>query len=111
MGLPKAIQNRQRRGILQPRHAGLGPCPRCSAIPDRTRKAESECLHRVLQRPLPRRMSERALVLSLQQARVVIDAWRREYNEERPKKSLGRLTPAAYAKSLAQKSGKINPGL
>lgn len=46
---------------------------------------------------------------SLQQARVVIDAWRREYNEERPKKSLGGLTPAAYAKSLAQKSGKLTP--
>ena len=46
---------------------------------------------------------------SLQHARVVIDAWRREYNEERPKKSLGGLTPAAYAKSLAQKSGKLTP--
>ena len=46
---------------------------------------------------------------SLQHARVVIDAWRREYNEERPKKSLGGLTPAAYAKSLTQKSGKLTP--
>ena len=46
---------------------------------------------------------------SLQHARVVIDAWRREYNEERPKKSLGGLTPTAYAKSLAQKSGKLTP--
>jgi type I restriction enzyme M protein len=33
-----------------------------------------------------------------------IDTWRREYNEERPKKSLGGLTPAAYAKTLALKS-------
>jgi putative transposase len=44
---------------------------------------------------------------SLQHARVVIDVWRREYNEERPKKSLGGLTPAAYAKTLSQKSGKL----
>ena len=46
---------------------------------------------------------------SLHHARVVIDAWRREYNEERPKKSLGGLTPAAYAKTLAQKSVKLTP--
>lgn len=37
---------------------------------------------------------------SLQHARVVVESWRREYNEERPKKSLGGLTPAAYAKTL-----------
>lgn len=48
---------------------------------------------------------------SLQHARVVIDAWRREYNEERPKKSLGGLTPAAYAKSLALKSVTLTSGL
>ena len=41
---------------------------------------------------------------SLRQAKAIIDTWRREYNEERPKKSLGGLTPAAYAKALAQKS-------
>jgi len=33
-------------------------------------------------------------------ARAVIETWRREYNEERPKKALGGLTPAAYAKQL-----------
>ena len=38
----------------------------------------------------------------LLQARTVIETWRREYNEERPKKSLGGLTPAAYAKQLAE---------
>lgn len=44
---------------------------------------------------------------SIRHAQVVIETWRREYNEERPKKSLGGLTPAAYAKSLTQKSGKV----
>lgn len=39
---------------------------------------------------------------SLLQARTVIEAWRREYNEERPKKTLGGLTPAVYAKQLAE---------
>ncbi|MCH2093088.1 MAG: IS3 family transposase, partial [Pseudoxanthomonas sp.] len=41
--------------------------------------------------------------------RTVIETWRREYNEERPKKALGGLTPSAYAKQLA--SATINPGL
>ena len=41
---------------------------------------------------------------SLAHARAVIEAWRCEYNEERPKKSLGGLTPAQYAKQLAIKA-------
>lgn len=41
--------------------------------------------------------------ISLDHARVIIEAWRHEYNEERPKKSLGGLTPAEYAKKLAVK--------
>jgi len=44
-------------------------------------------------------------------ARTVIELWRREYNEERPKKALGGLTPAAYAKQLADKAANIEPGL
>lgn len=37
---------------------------------------------------------------NLLHARSEIERWRREYNEERPKKALGGLTPAAYAKQL-----------
>ena len=37
---------------------------------------------------------------SLLHARTEIEIWRREYNEERPKKALGGLTPAAYAEQL-----------
>ena len=37
---------------------------------------------------------------SLLHARTEIERWRREYNEERPKRALGGLTPAAYAKQL-----------
>ncbi len=40
---------------------------------------------------------------TLLHARTEIERWRREYNEERPKKSLGGLTPAAYAQQLAVK--------
>ena len=39
---------------------------------------------------------------SLLHARTEIETWRREYNEERPKKALGGLTPAAYAKHLLE---------
>jgi putative transposase len=41
---------------------------------------------------------------SLAHARAVIETWRREYNDERPKRSLGGLTPAQYAKQLAIKA-------
>ena len=37
---------------------------------------------------------------SLAHTQVLIEAWRREYNEEWPKKGLGGLTPAQYAKRL-----------
>lgn len=46
---------------------------------------------------------------SLAHAQVVIEAWRREYNEERPKKALGGLTPAAYAEQLTQKTVTVTP--
>lgn len=40
---------------------------------------------------------------SLAHARVVVETWRREYNEQRPKKALGGLTPAAYAQAMTHK--------
>jgi transposase InsO family protein len=40
---------------------------------------------------------------SIAHTRALIETWRSEYNEERPKKSLGGLTPAQYAKQLAIK--------
>ena len=45
--------------------------------------------------------------LNLAHAQTIIEAWRREYNEERPKKALGGLTPAAYARQLAKKSATV----
>lgn len=47
--------------------------------------------------------------LNLAHAQAVIEAWRREYNEERPKKALGGLTPAAYARQLASRSATVAP--
>jgi putative transposase len=48
---------------------------------------------------------------NLSHARSVIESWRREYNEERPKKALGGLTPASYARQLAVNTATLNPGL
>lgn len=39
---------------------------------------------------------------SLLHARTAIETWRREYNEERPKKALGGMTPAAYAEQMTK---------
>lgn len=48
---------------------------------------------------------------SLAHAQAVIETWRREYNEERPKKGLGGLTPAAYAKRLMKEVSTVTAGL
>lgn len=48
---------------------------------------------------------------SLNHARSIIEAWRREYNEERPKKGLGGLTPAAYAMQLKVNAVTLTHGL
>ena len=42
--------------------------------------------------------------MSVAHARAVIETWRREYNEERPKRSLGGLMPNQFAKQLAIKA-------
>ncbi len=49
---------------------------------------------------------------SVPHAQGIIEAWRREYNDERPKKALGGLTPAAYAQQLtaARKVAKVTAG-
>jgi len=47
------------------------------------------------------------LFLNLEHARQIIERWRREYNEERPKKTLGGLTPSQYARQLTMKAAKL----
>jgi transposase InsO family protein len=39
---------------------------------------------------------------NLLRARAVIETWRQENNEKRPKRSPGGMTPTAYAKHLAE---------
>lgn len=45
--------------------------------------------------------------ITLTHAQVLIEAWRHEYNEERPKRILGGLTPSAYARQLATKPATV----
>lgn len=49
--------------------------------------------------------------MSLTHVRTLIEAWCREYNEERPKKALGGLTPVQYAGQLARKPSQVTGGL
>ena len=49
--------------------------------------------------------------LNLTHAQTIIETWRREYNEERPKNALGGLTPAVYARHLAERSAIVAAGL
>lgn len=44
---------------------------------------------------------------SLADAQRAIEAWRREYNEERPHKNLGRRTPAEFTRSLQDQTPSI----
>ena len=51
----------------------------------------------------------RELFGNLTEARVVIEQWRREYNEERPRSSLGYQTPREFARQLALRLRSATP--
>ena len=40
--------------------------------------------------------------LDCREARLIVESWRQEYNEERPHGALNQITPAAYAAGLEQ---------
>ncbi|MYN02874.1 transposase, partial [Pseudoduganella sp. DS3] len=47
--------------------------------------------------------------LSLRHARQVIEAWRHEYNEERPHSTLQNLTPKQFAEGLLTVDSSSGP--
>jgi transposase InsO family protein len=47
---------------------------------------------------------------NLRHARLLIERWRREYNEERPKRALGGMTPSQYAQQMKDNSSKVTVG-
>lgn len=48
----------------------------------------------------------KTLFRSMVHARIVLAAWRRDYNEHRPHSKLGWLTPSAYAGALSGNAGR-----
>jgi putative transposase len=48
---------------------------------------------------------------TLAHAQAIIEAWRRKYNQERPKKGLCGLAPGHYARQLAEQRGTVTVGL
>jgi len=44
--------------------------------------------------------------MSVREARLIVDNWRQEYNEERPHGALNQITPAAYAAAIEQEQGE-----
>ena len=51
----------------------------------------------------------RELFGSLLEARIILEQWRAEYNDQRPHSSLGYLTPAEYARRGASATGLQSP--
>jgi putative transposase len=51
-------------------------------------------------------LSNETLFMSLPQARTKLETWRRDYNEARPHSALRWMTPAAYAETLRQDTGR-----
>jgi len=59
------------------------------------------------------RHAGRRAVILYPDTQVVIEAWRREHNEERPKKGPGGPAPAAYGRqwTATMKTAKVTAGL
>lgn len=51
----------------------------------------------------------REIFYSLEEARIILEAWREEYNAERPHSSLKYQTPNEYAKAYTKPSGATRP--
>jgi putative transposase len=47
------------------------------------------------------------LFLDLLDARKKLEAWKKDYNEERPHSSIGNLTPVEYANAVRAKTGRV----
>ncbi|XUP36379.1 transposase (plasmid) [Xanthomonas axonopodis pv. vasculorum] len=89
---------------------GLGACAWRAVTADPAWQTEPERLRRILHGRLRDECLNEHWFPTLLHARTEIERWRREYNEERPKKAIDGMTPSAYAQQLAN-TDIINPGL
>jgi putative transposase len=95
-------QDGQRQGVLWPGHAQLGSLQRGQLLLIEPGKPNQNAYIESFNGRFRDECINEHWFTSMAHARVIVEAWRREYNEERPKKSLGELTPAAYAQRLIQ---------
>lgn len=96
--MPTAL--RTDSGVLQLRDADVGVRPRRHAAADRTGQANQNAYIESFNGRFRDECLNEHWFTSVPQAQTIIETWRREYNDERPKKALGGLTPAAYAQQL-----------
>ena len=91
---------RQRSQVRGTRRGGLVPIQQCRFAVHRSGFAVAERLDRVVQRPARNELLNGWQFDSLREARVIIEDWRIDYNDNRPHTAHGELTPAEFA--LAQ---------
>jgi hypothetical protein len=91
---PRALGDGQWTGVCR-LPAGCLPTRREATL-HRARQAGAECFHREFQWLRDECLNEHWFI-SLGEAREMIEAWRREYNESRPHRALGERTPNEFA--------------
>jgi len=67
-------------------------------------KPTDECIRRILQRQVRAEWIKRNWFLTLDDARSKCEAYRREYNEERPQNAIGNNTPMEFIMSIGHPS-------
>ena len=80
----------------------MGPRARRRAAPDRAGQPTQNAYIKSFNGRFRDECLNEHWFTSLTHAEGVIQAWRHEYNEERPKKGLCRLTPADYRRQLTR---------
>ena len=102
------------RAASVPPHRRISCCPRASRIPceliEPGKPNQNAYIESFNGRFRDECLNEHWFT-SLAHAQAIIETWRREYNEERPKKGRGGLTPVLYAKQLVVKGSTVTVGL
>ena len=96
MALAGDLDPGQRAGIRRDRVGCVGRSARGHAPLHSTGEAGSTCVYRKFQRKFRDECLNEHWFLTLQEAQVVIEAWRREYNEERTHRTIGDVTPMEF---------------
>jgi putative transposase len=99
---PGRDHQRQRHRADLERHPGLGGSDRRRLALHRAREAQQNGFIESFNG----RLRDELLNETLPHARAVLEAWRRDYNEQRPHSKLGWMTPGAYASALSGKNGR-----